>query len=820
MSSSVNLGYKNRPLRVVFFVDPDNRRTAEYIKSIIEFNSKVWGGRYNPIIPIKDGKKVLLGYEELLNAYDPDVIFSLVKLDKKFTEKLDKIISPIAIQDWRPRGRRRNKLVVEHELKQYLVDLEPIVKKLTEKITQGESHFWNPPNLVVTNVNEQSKYYDFFLFNFGRYAKDLSQRRNQDGLPTLEVKSSERFNTSIKKLATRRQELLTAHHMTLHDVRLPFDNENHQDDIQVFIGNSNWDTILYWNNIFFAPEYKHQRCFQLYIPEFLLKKSDSAELLAKFINVSLYSNSNPREVIFSSVTLTALELNRYIENLRNFFITRPILRPNKVNKRGVQHPAVKTRDVRRKISGHYNELHTIEDIPVKIEPPDFMLKPPNGEFRGTAKVWMTDFFIQYRPEKFNFTNQSYFWLLPKQTEITSAFASSYLGRVINTGEISLMLSQENNVIPLKMPDDSTIFHYLITYGGRYGYTDDIRKSKKKYYQEIGLSDKGYLLYGTLKLFNGLYEFGQTIENRYWRSIFEQLSIDPKESNQRVSVKNKVKKLLRNHKSESLENSIVDYVFDAQKILKETKGKISFSILLDKLTDERQKFAAKQGNGHSFPHDVKTNKNDLLEALESLIERNIFQQGIEIACNLCGVKYWHSIDEVSQHFPCRGCGQKNQIPPESKWIYKLNPLISHAIGRQGTSAVLWTLYELLMHRSKFNFIFLPSLNLYKNHDDKKPDREIDFACIIDGEFVIGEVKKSATLFKKKDIDCLIKIAKRIPISRIILASLDKGSLASEKHLLEEKLKTRGVTVEIMQPNQFFFDETYHIGFGGKIFKIGF
>jgi len=71
---------QNRPVRVLYFVDESV--THKQLVDIIHANLGLWGGRYNPIIPVKDGK-VADGYVEMLKHYDPDHVYYSKGVDER-----------------------------------------------------------------------------------------------------------------------------------------------------------------------------------------------------------------------------------------------------------------------------------------------------------------------------------------------------------------------------------------------------------------------------------------------------------------------------------------------------------------------------------------------------------------------------------------------------------------------------------------------------------------------------------------------------------------------------------------------------------------
>lgn len=63
---------RGRHLRYIFFVDV--RYSYEKLIKLMHHNLRHWGGRYNPIVPVRNGN-IEEGYIEVIKHYDPDIIF-------------------------------------------------------------------------------------------------------------------------------------------------------------------------------------------------------------------------------------------------------------------------------------------------------------------------------------------------------------------------------------------------------------------------------------------------------------------------------------------------------------------------------------------------------------------------------------------------------------------------------------------------------------------------------------------------------------------------------------------------------------------------
>ncbi len=102
-----NVSLRTRPLRFACLVDPEDKHA---LRSAVELNSSLWGGKYNPIIPLyrripkKWRKKSVTGSTGLqivggyLDTFDPDIIIRFgKKLPRAFNTRGLEIIDPSEI---------------------------------------------------------------------------------------------------------------------------------------------------------------------------------------------------------------------------------------------------------------------------------------------------------------------------------------------------------------------------------------------------------------------------------------------------------------------------------------------------------------------------------------------------------------------------------------------------------------------------------------------------------------------------------------------------------------------------------------------------
>ena len=441
-----------------------------------------------------------------------------------------------------------------------------------------------------------------------------------------------------------------------------------------------------------------------------------------------------------------------------------------------------------------------------------------------SKKWMLDLQIEYRPEKFSYTNISYYWNLPKKLNISRHFINNIPGRITNNGWLSFEMESNKRIIELNIPSDFSIINsYLIGFDTPY-FVDDVRKDylkekeKERIKKEIRISDKGYYARGVIKKFPSLWHSSEFIENRFWRRVLENLCHITTETEEKLlePIINKINKVDSNNwtglsqKNKEKQKWLADFILTTAKKLHSKEAKISFNDLLKGLTEERIEFKKGAQIPEQFNISEETNRRDLMEALNTLVSKEIFEQGIEITCNYCGSTFWYGLEELKKEVICHGCQSILRVKVESTWIYKLNDLIRNAISFHGVFPIVWILNNLSFITS-LSFIYLPGVCLYEEYNSPSPYAEIDIACIENGKFAIGEIKTSAEGFKKSDLQKFIEICKDIePDEAIIGAFYDKkGKIPKLAKELKEKLEPYGIEVKSLTPNKYVFDPSYHI-----------
>jgi len=803
-----------RPRKIAFFINPLNC-PIKLFDTIIEFNTNCWGGRYNPIIPIVDGN-ISEDYWKLLKFSDPDIIYTFVEPDLSLIKRIHKEISPMYFKRHREYKISQNDEPIYRIAIDDQIRIDSLYKVINESLTDP---IFSPTLFSYYNQNEDK---DFPLIkrNFGAINESIDPHGIPSEVKTLKLDGNYTFTQVLEKMSSIRN-IITP--MQLSEIKSQYYEPKHfygNNFFALIIGEGIWDFLYFWNRNMILPSFRRKMISQLCLPLWAIESEEQRIAVRDFVSRTFCPNGNSGV----TVLLVSSEVNESILTdignslLKGSQLYREvkIIKPNTFT--SFQIGAINNN---LSISKHFQLIDSRSTLE-NVSPPFLDNAFISNSF--VSKKWMLDFQIEYRPEKFSYTNISYYWNLPKKLNISRYFVNSFPGRITNGGWLSFETDSNKKIIELNIPSDfSVIRSYLIGYDTPY-YTDDVRKDflkkkeNEKIKREISLSDKGNYTRGVIKKFPSLWHSGEFIKDRFWRRVLESLCHVTPETKEKLlePIVNKINKVDSNNwielsqKNKEKQKWLADFILTTAKNLHSKEAKISFKDLLERLIEERKEFKKCHQNPEQFDISEETNKGDLIDSLNILVSKGIFEQGIEITCNYCGSTFWYGLEELKRKVLCHGCQSVLRVEVESSWIYKLNDLIRNAISFHGVFPIVWALGKLLFI-TPLSFIYLPGVCLYEEYNSPSPYVEIDIACIENGKFAIGEIKTSAEGFKELDLKKFINICKDIkPDEAIIGAFYDKkNKIPKLAKKLQKELVPYGIEVKSLTPEEYVFDPSYHI-----------
>lgn len=780
-----------RPIKTAFLIDPKSL-DKDTFNNLFNFNFEKWNGRFNPII-FTDGKKIDEKSWNFLKNYDPDVIQSLVIIQKPLLKKIEDSLSPFTIELNDPKNH------ISSGSTQYIRFGHPTqdaISKIAPKYMWGESDFILF-NLEKTNTELLKK---FIHYNFGTYDYPFLPQISQKLTTKKEylIEGSESLNTALLELTSiRKNSVFPIQLSTIPNSCKDVAYNKLNEHFTVIIGDSASDLAYYWNRSLIIPHWMRHNICHIWLPVELARDEKLKEGLQMFFRqqTSRIGNNDGKAIQFVSFSLKKEELEKIAKTLgeKVWGPSKTIINPETTPDYGEY-----KKFFHIKSGMDFYQAHSKEEN-IVINEPELPLGVQGGN-------WMLDVYIQYRPERFQHTNVRHWWRLPNRNHLTQLIFSYKTARIKENGIPSVLMETKSDFKPdeanlgIRIPDDSDMIRSYIYGQNRPMYTGDPRASiiDNKTYFHTQRSDKGRYLSGLIGLFKGLASAHDQFSEKYWRKMFDVLShqnLKGDEEKKKV-IFNKLKKRKNNFPKDKAEQDeeltwLAEYTLSLSKEHGKMGKEVSFQVFLE----ARQKDFEEENKKQKWNRKFKEEENQLKGELEDLIEQNILFMGIKPHCPSCGYSNWFHIDEIKQKNECEGCGHVFTVSPEQTWFYRLNSLVQAGCSHHGLVPVLLALGR-LQDDARSSFVYDVSLDIFKKVKKNFTHLgDLDIVCIQDGKFIIGEVKQTIGLFKQSDFDKAFKIAKLIKPDKIIFSSIDKPTPKITKSVQELKDKLSPFEIEV-------------------------
>lgn len=792
MGESFNLYLQNRPIKEAFIINTDSPDALNNIEQVIEYCQTKWGGGYNQIILISN-QDISDDWMKYMYAYDPDVIKYFEEIPESVKDKICYYINHMIIEDFNTQGYRTSALSIFPQ-KQNIYN-----KKL----------FLFKKNCRVELPQSLDK---FVKYNFGWYQDLMYQEKLLEAVPNKEVLIIESeqdlikfFNEQLKQYGlnfTQRFQAQISLHANNHFSEPS--NRIFNRNITVYIGDTINSHVNFWNSSLRVDSFHQEFLHKLFLPYDLVFNDSFLESFLKWIErYADMNNENCSKIKFEIADLSEeqiFSINSQLEKFsRRYSVEKssPIEIPQGLNSCTYNCPPLNESfwGVRSKFEPPQPvELHNL----LKERVSTITTQRPTNNIAETNEYYVTDIYVQ------EFEQQSILTRFPKRLKSMSKLIVPHnLSKINFSHNVSCLRRYGDKALKIYLPDDEEIFDKLLKDQQYNRLEDRITKIKT--------SDKGLYLKGLVGIFDDFVNLQDYLGNIYWDKIFKILSGTPdkREYANWRDLKNKLEKHVLEvdnkflHSEEGV-NYLASLVVHSAKSYNENIKGLSYETLKCEAENLLREFEKTEDYKELISDDAEMFfcETTLKNSINNLLEKNILQLGINVKCNRCGTFQWYSIDKLNSKFKCPNCDENISILAEQQWRYKLNTIVSTAY-RNDIVPVALALNQLLRTASQ-SFMFTPSRELYLNNNDKNPFTDLDIICIVDGEFIIGEVKKSQSNFKSGDFEKLVHIAKILKPDKVVLSALDITSenkviktLSDGFNKMYEELKKHNIKTEIIE-----------------------
>ncbi|MFJ4857661.1 hypothetical protein [Streptomyces sp. NPDC088730] len=163
-----------------------------------------------------------------------------------------------------------------------------------------------------------------------------------------------------------------------------------------------------------------------------------------------------------------------------------------------------------------------------------------------------------------------------------------------------------------------------------------------------------------------------------------------------------------------------------------------------------------------------------DLIDDMLTKEVIYRGYILKCERCSLSSWYSMDALSSAFTCNRCSFQQKFTQkhwkngmvEPRWCYKLAETV-YQFYEKNSHLTAQVLYK-LKSQSNAAFHYAPEIDLI-DFSGPGESREMDVACILDGQIIFGECKTET--LKLKDVVKFDQIA-QMPIknpARVIFAT---------------------------------------------------
>lgn len=240
-----NVSVKSRPLRLAFLIEPNN----EALRGAIEINSSLWGGNFNPVIPIyrrppkhwreypgqkNSVKDRVLGY---IRAFDPDILVNCTSAElptyirdlQRLTIKIDEIWGkyPSAQHDGTP---------------QYGVGIFELLNAIYKELFEVKRRF---PSKVILPILPRTNNL-FWMSVLGCLPTAIQAEVEKNYSEAIDIEKPEASASSLSSIL--KPNLLSPRQITRHGLKTEGNRGRFKDSFCLLMDAGNFaDIVDYWN---------------------------------------------------------------------------------------------------------------------------------------------------------------------------------------------------------------------------------------------------------------------------------------------------------------------------------------------------------------------------------------------------------------------------------------------------------------------------------------------------------------------------------------------------------------------------------------------
>ncbi|MCA9292217.1 MAG: hypothetical protein KDA20_00205 [Phycisphaerales bacterium] len=766
-------------MRVAVVIDADAETAVADFEELSCYFSTRWGGRYNAIVPARNGE-ISEAWKRLLIATDPDCIYALRGLSDDTSKWINRHIAP-AIFQINARFPIEKALHAPSVFQRYT---PTGIKSIPQAIARlARTHF--QPLIQFIHGNAGNDIHGRFIaVNFGTLFNDLETIDALREAPYSDLGFDHYDGPKLSQLLLGNRHRGTFSPDDLSAWRAwPLTSEGgiYEHRFTVVVGDS-LDDLLLFRAIRMSRHPLQRNRAVAWVPSMLANDKASLSQLRDWIDHN-YSEGNQqtKQGLVVSCSEASASLAPIAEGLGKQWQLKFEAKDVPEGDLGLPgapsfYPHASMWQDWAAPSGRSLSRNHLCDVSqgvaaVEVRLPDFLEGPSSQD------CFMVDFTIPYIDES---VSGDLIWQLPQRQGLAAAiFPSCPVRRIERTRLPCRAMSNREEPIYVHLPTPGGLFHNWMSQAG----VGEVHLKRETRFTKCRVSDEGQFLGALVRLFGSPYQTAYILGDPFWGPALHQMVLGPKLS-PGVTEQSVRRALLRMREQRPglLAGLDVRSIEELQEHagLDEAASYLAGSIQtsprnapgftknqLQTLFGTLGGKARKKNPEHGYWKYASWEHHEMNDELDSLIHRDILRMGTEFTCDRCLTKQWVYVDEIASTLTCSGCGAKNLLDSEPPWFYQVNTLAQEAIRRRGVVAVIQALEVVSSGMHSHTPAVLPSLDVFES-GSKQPFTDLDLVCFVNGELVIGEVKSKVSGFDEEDVDKLAAVAIDLLPNRVLLA----------------------------------------------------
>lgn len=185
------------------------------------------------------------------------------------------------------------------------------------------------------------------------------------------------------------------------------------------------------------------------------------------------------------------------------------------------------------------------------------------------------------------------------------------------------------------------------------------------------------------------------------------------------------------------------------------------------------------NFEAMQKAMQSSQEEVAKLIDELIQRSVVYRGFVFKCLFCRNADWFSVDEIGHDFRCKRCGRSQvyvsehwRAPKEPSWYYKLDEIVYQ--GHVNNMIVPALALHYLNRTKRERFLYSSELEII-DESSGELIAEIDLFCVHDGILSVGEAKRENRLGENASDETRVctsylELGKRLGAVNVFFATL--------------------------------------------------